>query len=252
MIYKVKTVLLVCVLFSIDFMHAQISKDSEMFKTLRGKDSLLFEVGFNQCNLEMMEALVMDDIEFYHDKDGITKSKRKFMNSVRENLCRSGKNVSKRFLDKTSLEVFPLYNGSTLYGAIQNGTHSFGQTKANFSHLWLVEENEWKISRVMSYNHHLEEPVLKTNFVDVPVNELEKYVGIYEFSPEFVLTVRIKDGRLYGGSQGQEVVINCYQKHKFIDDEQTHDLEFIVDQKGNVASLLMKGSGMEMTASKKK
>lgn len=252
MIYKVKTAQLLFLFFSIININAQVNEKSDLFNTLKAKDSLLFEIGFNECNQKIMKKLVTDDIEFYHDKDGITKSKTQFLNSIKENLCGSGKNIIKRILDKTSLEVFPLYQDGKLYGALQNGIHSFQQTKASFSHIWILENGEWKLSRVISYNHHQEKQVLKSNFVDVSVNELKRYVGVYEFSPEFILEIRIKDGQLFGGSQGQEVVIRCYDEHKFIDSEQVHDLEFILDKKGIVTNLYMKGSGMEMTASKKK
>lgn len=250
MIHKVKTVAVLFLLFAITSCNAQIEKNSDLFATLKAKDSLLFEVGFNQCNLKQMEKLVVDGIEFYHDRDGVTKSKTHFINSVKENLCFSGKNVIKRVLNKASLELFPLYKGDDLYGALQTGIHSFGDTKANFSHIWLLENNEWKISRVISYNHHQEKNPAKSKFITLSNRDLKRYVGDYEFSPEFVLTVLIKGNQLYGSSQGDEVVINCYATHKFIDSEQTHDLEFILDKKGNVTNLRMKGDGMEMTATK--
>lgn len=250
MIFKVKTVFVILLLTSITSINAQ--SKSELFSILKAKDNQLFEVGFNQCNLKQVEKLVVDDIEFYHDIDGITTSKKEFLNSIKNNLCSSGKNKIRRVLDEASLEVFPLYKNGKLYGAIQNGVHSFGQTKANYSHVWLIKNKKWKLSRVLSYNHHKEQDASKNNRINLSVTELKKYVGVYEFSPEFVLTVSIKNGELYGGSQGQDVQITCYQKHKFIDAEQTHDLEFILDTKGIVSSLKMKGDGMEMTGLKKK
>lgn len=144
-----------------------------------------------------------------------------------------------------------MYKGDNIYGALQTGIHSFGDTKANFSHVWLLENNEWKISRVISYNHHQEKKTEKNEFIKLSNKELKQYVGVYEFSPEFVLTVYIKGSQLYGSSQGDEVAINCYAEHKFIDDNQAHDLEFVLDKNGDIASLQMKGNGMEMIAIKK-
>ena len=250
--YNTKVVQLLILLFSISNVGAQISKESKLFKTLKTKDSLLFDVGFNRCNLKIIEDLITNDIEFFHDKNGITKSKKEFINSLNKNLCNSGKNKIKRILETTSLQVFPLYNDNDLYGVMQKGKHNFGQTNASFSHIWLLKNNKWKLSRVISYNHHQEKQKEINNFLNLSVNELKKYLGIYEFSSEFVLTVRIKEGKLYGGSQGEEVLINCYQEHKFIDYNQVYYLEFILDKDGKVTSLYMKGSGMEMTASKRK
>ena len=250
MIHKVKTVALLIPLFIISSCDAQVEKKSDLFITLKAKDNLLFEVGFNQCNLKQLDMLVMADIEFYHDRDGMTKSKTHFIDSIKDNLCFSGKNIINRVLEKESLQVFPLYKGDTLYGALQTGNHSFGDTKANFSHVWLLDNNDWKISRVISYNHHQKKYISKSEFITLSIDELIQYVGVYEFSPDFSLTVLIKGNQLYGTSQGDEVAINNYATHKFIDKEQTHDLQFIVDKKGNVTNLLMKGSGMEMTAKK--
>ncbi|WP_299218272.1 DUF3471 domain-containing protein [uncultured Aquimarina sp.] len=249
MTFKLKTVFFIFLLVSITSGYAQTKSD--LFLTLKAKDSLLFEVGFNQCNLVQIEKLIAHDIEFYHDRDGITKSREKFIASIKNNLCTSGKNIISRVLDDSSFEVFPLYKNGELYGAIQNGSHSFGQTQATYSHLWLIDKQQWKLSRVLSYNHHQDQNISKTKNLKLSIDELKQYVGAYEFSPEFILTVSLKDGKLYGESQGQGVKINCYDKHKFIDDERTHDLEFLLNQNGNVTGLHMKGSGMEMTAQKK-
>ncbi|WP_299434490.1 DUF3471 domain-containing protein [uncultured Aquimarina sp.] len=249
MTFKLKTVFFIFILVSITNGYTQTKSD--ILLTLKAKDSLLFEVGFNQCNLVQIEKLIAHDIEFYHDRDGITKSREKFIASIKNNLCSSGKNMINRVLDDSSFEVFPLYKNGELYGAIQNGSHRFGQTQATYSHLWLIEKQQWKLSRVLSYNHHQDQNISITESLKLSIDELKQYVGEYKFSPEFILTVSLKDGQLYGESQGQGVKINCYDKHKFIDDERTHDLEFLLNQHGNVTGLHMKGSGMEMTAQKR-
>ncbi|MEM9672966.1 MAG: nuclear transport factor 2 family protein [Bacteroidota bacterium] len=137
---------------------AQIGETSELFTTLEAKDSLLFEVGFNQCDISQFEQLVAEDFEFYHDKAGIDHSKADFVASMRDGLCQNGENSTRRELVKGSLEVFPLYNNGTLYGAIQRGRHQFYETTARFTHLWLLESDEWKIARVLSFDHITPEP----------------------------------------------------------------------------------------------
>ncbi len=250
---KLKTVLfLFIILISYNTNSQNIEKTGkDLFDTLKMADRLLFDVGFNECNIQQVAQLVADDIEFYHDKDGITKSKTKFLASIKDNLCSSGKNILTRVLDESSLEVFPLYKDDKLYGAIQNGIHNFAQTKASFSHVWLIKKGEWKLARVLSYNHKKVQDISKDNRIVLSNDDLKQYIGDYEFSPEFVLTVSLKDGVLYGSSQGQDVKIYCYDTHKFIDDEQTSDLTFLIDKNDTVSGLYMKGSGMEMTAKKK-
>ena len=65
------------------------------------------------------------------------------------------------------MEVFPLCtdNKQKLYGAIQNGIHDFYQQEkgekarktntAKFTHLWIIEDGDWKLKRVLSYDHQI-------------------------------------------------------------------------------------------------
>ena len=83
---------------------------------------------------------------------------------MKNGICRDN-NPEKvyRFLVEESLEVFPMYNNGKLYGALQNGKHFFSTDEnmsfknannyALFSHLWILENEEWKLKRVISYNH---------------------------------------------------------------------------------------------------
>ncbi|MFT5922027.1 MAG: hypothetical protein ACI8TS_001359, partial [Flavobacteriales bacterium] len=51
--------------------NAQVSEDSELYETLLKSDSLLFEEGFNNCDLELVDRILSTDFEFYHDQNGI-------------------------------------------------------------------------------------------------------------------------------------------------------------------------------------
>ena len=143
---------------------AQVDKNSELFNTLKAKDSILFKVGFNKCEIDKSAEIITDDLEFYHDNSGFSNSKEEFIQAMKTGICRPS-NTEKvyRFLVKESLEVFPMYDNGTLYGALQNGKHYFSTSEsmtydesdnyALFSHLWIIENGEWKLKRVISYNH---------------------------------------------------------------------------------------------------
>lgn len=141
---------------------AQVDRSTELFRTLKTSDSLLFEVGFNTCDIVQFENLVSENFEFYHDQSGITSSKSAFITSIKEGIC----NLTyrpQRELIKESLEVFPLEKDGVVYGAIQMGRHRFyaiekDKTKhltsvARFTHVWLIENGNWKLSRGLSYDH---------------------------------------------------------------------------------------------------
>ncbi len=142
----------------------QVERSSELYSQLEKKDSLLFNVGFNNCTMSPFEELLSEDFEFYHDKGGITNSKAEFIQNFKEGLCKSPTTYqSRRELVAKSLEVFELKRNGEIYGAIQKGTHRFFEKHANkdetvgniarFTHLWLLENNEWKLARALSYDH---------------------------------------------------------------------------------------------------
>lgn len=141
---------------------SQVEEPSGLFKTLWEKDSLLFTVGFNTCDLSQFEALVGDDFEFYHDQAGVTSTKRAFIEGIETGLCKLDYKA-RRELVPNSMEVHPLAKGGVLYGAVQTGEHRFYALEkdkpeyltstARFTHLWLIENGAWKLSRGLSYNH---------------------------------------------------------------------------------------------------
>ncbi len=250
-IRKVQFLVIIVTLFANSAI-AQVSHDNELFKILKAKDSLMFEVGFNQCNLEQVKELLPEKFEFYHDKDGIINSRTTFIKTLKENLCSSGKNTTMRILKEGSLEVFPLYQQGELYGAIQTGKHYFGNTVARFTNLWLIENGEWMPTKIISYDHKIKKASMSDDitFIKLSSDGLSIYLGDYKFSPEFVLSI-VKEGeKIFGDAQGQKVEIKPFGKHMFLDEDQTMELNFIISNKGNVTGLIMKGPDGEMRAQK--
>lgn len=143
--------------------HSQEAQDSELCQVLKKNDSLLFEAGFNNCDIAAFEHLISQDLEFYHDQGGLTTNKEDFLNNVRNNICSSPDKKPIRKLDPESLQVFPLYENGKLYGAIQKGRHDFfikeprkelyQTSTALFTHVWLLENGNWILKRVLSYDH---------------------------------------------------------------------------------------------------
>ena len=156
-------ILLFVLMFSAAQATAQVKKDSELFLTLKRNDSLLFESGFNRCEISSFEHLISNDLEFYHDQGGLTTNKADFLTNVRNNICSSPNKKPIRKLREKSLEVYPLYQNQQLYGAIQKGEHDFfikepgrkayQTSTAKFTHVWLLKDGNWILKRVLSYDH---------------------------------------------------------------------------------------------------
>ena len=147
--------MLVFSILAIPMMMAQASTESDqiLFNELKARDSLIFNLGYNQCDTVQLRNLLSDDMEFYHDVDGFLKSKEILIQNI-PNLCRMPYKATRELIDN-SLQVFPLYANGELYGAIQTGMHEFyGQDEnspryltstAKFTHLWIKEDNDWKL-----------------------------------------------------------------------------------------------------------
>jgi CubicO group peptidase (beta-lactamase class C family) len=164
---------------------AQNDKSSDLYQVIKEKDSLLFDVGFNNCDISQFENLVSEKFEFYHDQSGITNSKSAFINSIKNDVCKLTYKP-KRVVDKNSLEVYPLKNNGILYGAIENGIHNFYAIEKNstayitsiakFSHIWVLENGNWKLSKGLSYDHKDFEKPIDEKLLFTDKNETERWL----------------------------------------------------------------------------
>jgi CubicO group peptidase (beta-lactamase class C family) len=145
-----------------NFSNAQIAKDSDLFIQLKKTDSLFFEEGFNKCNIELLETYIPNDFEFYHDENG-TQNREQFLTAFRESICSNTQMKPIRKVVEESLEVYRLKKNGETYGAIQRGIHLFYIKEPNkelyltniakFTSVWILENDNWKLSRVLSYDH---------------------------------------------------------------------------------------------------
>ena len=128
--------------------------DDEIFRTISSLDTAVFDA-FNRCDLPTFGRFFIDDLEFYHDNDGLTRSRQSLIDAVKANIC--GK-VSRELVPGT-LEVYPIDR----YGALEMGVHRFHHPgrddtepvgEGRFIHLWQKTDGAWKITRVISYDHH--------------------------------------------------------------------------------------------------
>jgi Domain of unknown function (DUF4440) len=126
----------------------------ELFRTVASLDDAVFDA-YNRCDLDKFGTFFTDDLEFYHDRTGLTRSRQSTIEALKKNIC--GK-VRREIIPGT-LQVYPIRG----YGALQMGTHRFcdpksgkcgeGSGTAKFIHLWQNKDGEWKITRVISYDH---------------------------------------------------------------------------------------------------
>ncbi|WP_341903447.1 nuclear transport factor 2 family protein [Fluviicola taffensis] len=161
--YLLKLFLVICFVGSSAIASAQVERSSELYQTILSKDSLLFTIGFNTCDISQFESLLSEHFEFFHDTDSIS-NRSQFLTGIRNGLCKSPATYqSRRELVSGSTEVFPLYKKGKLYGAIQHGRHRFYEniqgkperfaSEARFTHVWILEDGVWKLNKGLSYDH---------------------------------------------------------------------------------------------------
>jgi uncharacterized protein (TIGR02246 family) len=131
-----------------------IKSQGELDKAIAALDAALFD-SYNRCDLEKFSSFFADDVEFYHDQGGVTLGRVALTDSVKKNIC--GK-VTRELVPGT-LQVHYMKG----YGAVEMGVHRFhhpghedteGVGEASFIHLWQYKDGAWKITRVISYDHH--------------------------------------------------------------------------------------------------
>lgn len=124
-----------------------------LFNKIANLDSSLFEA-YNSKNLDLMKTYFTEDLEWYQDNGGLIYFEKVFSNF--QSIFSRDYDL-KRNLIKESLEVHPIEG----YGAIEIGRHEFKHIENGkleigtfkFLMIWKNNNGNWKISRVVSYDH---------------------------------------------------------------------------------------------------
>src|SRR5688572_9251723 len=126
------------------------SVSQELYDSIVDLDSIFFDA-YNNCRLDEIDSLISEDIEFYHDKGGVSTSKEEIIKGLKNNVC--GK-VTRELLNG-SIEVYQIKD----YGAVEMGYHGFRNNQekvsdlihfSKFVHIWHKENNRWKLTQVIS------------------------------------------------------------------------------------------------------
>ncbi len=123
--------------------------EQELYDTIIELDDIYF-TAYNNCDMEKPAELYAEDLEFYHDKGGLSTSKQEILESIEKNIC--GKVT--RELVEGSIEVHEIPG----FGAVQIGMHKFHNNQepdaiskaSKFITIWKRDDDDWKITRVIS------------------------------------------------------------------------------------------------------
>lgn len=136
---------------------SQREKDSvaqrKLYREIEVMDSALF-AAYNTQDIEKIKTFFDEDLEFYHDKGGLTNYDQN-IGSI-STLFAKGYNIQRQLV-KGTLEVYPVKD----YGAMEIGAHEFCHVENGkmdcgtfkFLMIWRWKDGTWKITRVASYDH---------------------------------------------------------------------------------------------------
>ncbi len=196
--------------FSLPLLFAQNEKDN-LSATILHEDGQFWDA-YNRCDVEKMSEFFWPDIEFYHDKGGPTIGATALTGALKTNLCGKPTFRLRREAISETVKVFPLEKEGQIYGAVLSGEHYFyindnGKPEyrdgmASFFHVWLLKDGTWKMSRVVSYNHHDAPPVEKKEAM-VSREVLEQYAGKYQ-APKTGEIVVTRNDKLLGLTIGDK------------------------------------------------
>jgi len=213
---------------------------------IRHHDSLFWQA-FNSCDLKNMDRYFATDLEFYHDKGGLDLGKAATMEKTRKNLCSNPNFRLRRDEVPGSTQVFPLTKNDTIYGAVFSGDHVFyvsenngpfkisGQAK--FTHIWLLQNNTWKMSRVISYDHGPVKVNGSKTAIQLPVATLDLYVGKYTAPQSGTLIIQREGDYLLLSAGDQKFEIYPESDNKFFVKGRDLVFEFIKDNTGKILKM---------------
>ncbi|MFL6248412.1 MAG: nuclear transport factor 2 family protein [Thermoanaerobaculia bacterium] len=129
------------------------AEDQRLYAEIARMDKQMFDA-FNAHDIDGVMALFDKDLEFYHDKGGLLRYQDAF-DGMKSNFDKN--NGLRRDLVPGTLEIYPINN----YGAVEVGEHRFCHVENGkddcgvfkFTHVWRKSGDEWKVTRVVSYDH---------------------------------------------------------------------------------------------------
>ncbi|MFS4467499.1 nuclear transport factor 2 family protein [Maribacter sp. 2210JD10-5] len=242
---------LLCFAF-LSIYHIRAQTDTDKMKQTVLEADANFWTAYNNCNFEGFQSYLTEDLEFYHDKGGLTSGLNTFLKQVGNGLCSNKNGRLRREAVEGSVQIFPLKN----YGTVMTGEHVFYLTednsakerlieKAKFTHVWqLLKTGKYKMARVISYDH---QAISLNDFkmeVVVSRKTLEGYVGNYLAPKTGMVNISISKENFLNLDAGPlKAKLHPESNSVFFIKEAPISLEFITDNKGYTNQFIVRENG---------
>ena len=227
------------------------TEQQKLTATILHLDSAFWNA-YNHCDTAQFKNFFTDDVEFYHDKGGITMGAKALIESLNKNICGNVNSRLRREAVARTVKVYPMQNGNEIYGAIISGEHLFYRTEkgkpenqtgaANFAQLWQLKNNIWKMTRVLSYNHHESENVTRKE-IQLPANQLDQLSGTYKSDKSGTMTVLRENKVLILTGGNNRYTLYPQTDTSFFTKERDLVFEFVKDAAGKPLKMIVKEHG---------
>lgn len=211
------------------------------------KNDSLFWQAYNTCNVDEMMHYIPNDIEFYHDKNGIQKGSTEFKHTFQKNLCSNPDFRLRREASPHTVKAFPMKNGDSVYGLIISGEHFFyisekGKKErkeglAKFNNLWLLENGTWKMSRVLSYDHGPAPYINSRKEIKLTNTILNTYKGKYNSVKIGIITIVPQESTLSLTIGNKTSTIYPENQNTFFMKERDLTFKFIKNEKNKITQM---------------
>jgi uncharacterized protein DUF4440 len=134
----------------------------EVTHTVLARDAA-FWAAYNRCDVPAMADYFTEDVEFYHDRGGLTRGHEAMVASLRDSLCGHPESRVRREEVPGAVHLYPMKKDDVVYAAVLAGEHLFYvlqkdkpeilDGRARFADLWVLDKGTWRMSRVLSYDH---------------------------------------------------------------------------------------------------
>ncbi len=226
--------------------------EHQVTATILHLDSAFWKA-YNNCDTANYKDFFTNDVEFYHDKGGITLGAPALIESLKKNLCSDNGYRLRRQAVPGTVRVYPMQKDNKIYGAIISGEHVFYVTsdgkpeyldgQANFNQLWLLENGEWRMKQILSYNHHVADYINSRKEVLLSDKELDQLTGIYKSEKSGTMNLVREDHVLVLKSGDKSFTLYPQALNSFFTKERDLVFEFVKDTNNKLARMVVKEHG---------
>jgi ketosteroid isomerase-like protein len=212
-------------------------------QAIRAADARYWQA-YDACDFDEMGGLLTDDVEFYHDRTGLTAGKAAVLESLRKGPCGTLGMRLRREAVEASVRFDPLAGG---FGLL-TGAHRFFVTdagkperldgQAGFTVLWQSVDGRWRLRRIFSYAHGPAPYVPPASHLELPPEVLSGYAGHYAGQRIADIDVAVDGAGLRLTAGDLALTLRAETRARFFALERDLRFEFAAPQGTDVAQTL--------------